>query len=183
MKRLIPIFFLLALVLASSCEPNNPFDRGPLYDEVGNLAIDRTKIAAYLDTARIDSLYRIHDPTGVVVIVQREGAGSRPITNTVIYTDYIGKLMETGSVFDTSLEDVARANNIFQESRTYMPFAFILESTSVIQGWDFAFKRIRPASKAVFIIPSPYAYRNQENNDRIPPNSILVFEIDFLGID
>jgi FKBP-type peptidyl-prolyl cis-trans isomerase FkpA len=183
MRNLIPVFFLLAVILGSSCEPNNPFDRGPAYDEEGNLAIDRKKIDAFLDTARIDSISRIHDPSGVVVILQREGAGSRPTNNTVVYTDYIGKLMETGSVFDTSIEDVARANNIFVESRTYMPFAFILGSTSVIQGWDFAFKRIRPASKAIFIIPSPYAYRNQENNDRIPPNSVLIFEIDFLGID
>ena len=68
------LLFALFLVLTlSSCEAPNPFDQGPAYDYEGNLAIDRKKIAAYLDTAKIDSIYRIHDPSGVVIIVQKEG--------------------------------------------------------------------------------------------------------------
>lgn len=184
MRNLIP-FAILVFMALMSCEPNNPFDRGPAYDFEGNLAIDRKKIAAYLDTARIDSLYRIHDPSGVVIIVQREGAGTRPTTNTVVYTDYIGKLMELGTVFDTSIESVARANNIWVEGRVYQPFSFLLGplGTGVINGWNFGFRRLRPGSKAVLVIPSPEGYQNSANNDRIPPNSVLVFEVDFLGID
>ncbi|HCB47836.1 MAG TPA: FKBP-type peptidylprolyl isomerase, partial [Algoriphagus sp.] len=53
----------------------------------------------------------------------------------------------------------------------------------VIQGWDIGYRRLRPGSKAVLIIPSPYAYRNQKINERIPENSILRFDIDFRGID
>ncbi len=182
MRNLL-LLSVLFLIFLASCEPNNPFDRGPDYDAAGNLEIDRKKIAAYLDTAKIDSLYRVHDPSGVVVIVQKEGVGSRPTSNTVVYTDYVGKLMELGTVFDTSYEAVARANNIFQETRVYRPFSFILGSAGVITGWDIAFRRLRPASKAVLIIPSPEGYRNQNNNDKIPPNSVLVFQVDFLGID
>jgi FKBP-type peptidyl-prolyl cis-trans isomerase FkpA len=182
MRNLIPLFLLVVLGL-SACEPTNPFDRGPAYDFEGNLAIDRKKIAAYLDTAKIDSLYRIHDPSGVVVIVQQEGKGSRPTNNTVVYTDYIGKLMEGGTVFDTSYEAVARLYNIYAEGRVYAPFSFVVGGANVVTGWDVAFRRIRPASKAVLVIPSPYGYSNQTNNPKIPENSVLVFEVDFLGID
>ena len=181
MKRLIPVF-LLGLIALFSCEPNNPFDLGPQYDYDGNLAIDRVKIDAYLDTAKIDSLYRIHDPSGVVIIVQEEGVGSRPRTNTVVYTDYTGFLMETGKVFDTSFEDVARANDVFDENRKYVPFDFVLNTNQVILGWDVGFSRLRPKSKAVMVIPSPLGYRDQEKGG-IPENSILVFNVDFLGID
>jgi FKBP-type peptidyl-prolyl cis-trans isomerase FkpA len=103
MMRSIILFLVLASVGFSACETTNPFNQGPAYDFEGNLATDRKKIAAYLDTAKIDSVYRIHDPSGVVVIVQEEGKGSRPTNNTVVYTDYIGKLMTTGTVFDLSL--------------------------------------------------------------------------------
>ena len=92
MMRNLLVLFLFALVGLSSCETTNPYNQGPAYDFEGNLAIDRKKIAAYLDTAKIDSIYRIHDPSGVVVIVQQEGKGSRPTNNTVVYTDYIGKV-------------------------------------------------------------------------------------------
>jgi len=183
MRNLIPLFILVLLGL-SACEPNNPFDRGPAYDFEGNLAIDRKKITAYLDTAKIDSIYRIHDPSGVVIIVQQEGNGSRPVTNTVVYTDYVGKLLEGGSVFDTSYESVARFYNIYVEGRVYAPFNFVVGGISgPIAGWDVAFRRLRPTSKAVLVIPSPYAYSNQTNNPKIPENSVLVFEVDFLGID
>ncbi|HAH36492.1 MAG TPA: FKBP-type peptidylprolyl isomerase, partial [Algoriphagus sp.] len=60
---------------------------------------------------------------------------------------------------------------------------FTLGTGQVIQGWDIGYRRLRPGSKAVLIIPSPYAYRNQKINERIPENSILRFDIDFRGID
>jgi len=185
MRNLIPFAILVFLALMS-CEPNNPFDRGPAYDFEGNLEIDRKKIAAYLDTAKIDSLYRIHDPSGVVIIVQREGVGTRPTDNTVVYTDYIGKLMELGTVFDTSIESVARANNIWVEGQVYQPFSFLLSTqglNNIVNGWNFGFRRLRPGSKAVFVIPSPEGYQNRNDINRVPPNSVLVFQIDFLGID
>jgi FKBP-type peptidyl-prolyl cis-trans isomerase FkpA len=91
--------------------------------------------------------------------------------------------MEKGTVFDTTFETVARANNIWAEGRVYQPFSFLLGSGGVINGWDIGFRRLRPTSKAVLVIPSPEGYRSQNNLDKIPPNSVLVFEVDFLGID
>ena len=183
MMRNLLVLFLFALVGLSACETTNPYNQGPVYDFEGNLTIDRKKIAAYLDTAKIDSIYRIHDPSGVVVIVQQEGKGSRPTNNTVVYTDYLGKVMATGTVFDTSYESIARVKNIFVEGRVYAPLSFVVGTATVITGWDIGFKRLRPTSKATIIIPSPYGYSNQKNNDKIPENSILIFKVDFLGID
>ena len=170
------------MIALFSCEPTNPFNIGPAYDYEGNLEIDREKIDAYLDTAKIDSIRRIHDPSGMVIIVQEEGDGTRPSTNTVVYTDYIGKLMEDGSVFDTSYESVARDNDIYDEDRKYNPLRFSLNANEVVRGWDIGFSRLRPKSKAVFIIPSPLGYQNGVRTG-IPANSILVFNVDFLGID
>ena len=183
MKRLFPILVVSGMFFMISCETPNPFNTGPAYDEAGNLKIDSAKIVAFLDTAQIDSLYRIHDKSGVVIIVQEEGSGTRPSTNTVVYTNYVGSLMEVGSVFDTSFEDVAKDNNIFVEGRKYVPLSFVLGTNSVIFGWEIAFRRLRPGSKAILVIPSPNGYRDQANRPLIPPNSILLFEIDFLGID
>lgn len=182
MKKLNFAVVVLGLTLAS-CEATNPFNTGPVYDTPANLAIDRVKIDEYLATEEIDSLYRIHDPSGVIVIVQKEGSGSRPTSGSIVYTDYTGYLMETGSVFDTSIESVARDNNIFVEGNKYVTFSFLVGGGNVITGWDIGFRRLRPGSKAKIIIPSPYGYRDQDNNDRIPPNSVLVFDVSFKGID
>ncbi|WP_026969574.1 FKBP-type peptidyl-prolyl cis-trans isomerase [Algoriphagus terrigena] len=182
MRNLVIILFL-ALIGLSACETNNPYDTGPAYDGAGNLKIDSVKIVAYLDTAQIDSLYRIHDPSGVVIIVQEEGVGSRPTTGTVVYTNYTGSLMEDGTVFDTTVESVARTNDLWVEGDDYLPYPFVMDAQRVIRGWEIAFRRLRPGSKAVLVIPSPYGYQDQPNNSRIPANSVLRFDVDFLGID
>ena len=166
MMRNLILLALVSILGLTACETTSPFNQGPAYDFEGNLATDRKKIKAYLDTAKIDSLYRIHDPSGVVVIVQQEGKGSRPINNTVVYTDYIGKLMQGGTVFDTSYEAVARLNNVYAEGRVYMPYSFVVGGSTVVTGWDVGFRRLRSGSKAVLILPSPYGYSNQKNKDR-----------------
>lgn len=176
-------FFAIAIVFAA-CEPNNPYNIGPTYDIAGNLAKDSVKIADYLEVAEIDSLYRIHDSsTGIVIIVQEEGAGTQPAYGTVVYTDYTGSLISDGSVFDTSYEQIARENDIYVEGREYSVLQFTVGVSNVIQGWHLAFPRLKPGSKAVLIIPSPYAYRDQESNDKIPANSVLRFDVELRGID
>jgi FKBP-type peptidyl-prolyl cis-trans isomerase FkpA len=42
---------------------------------------------------------------------------------------------------------------------------------------------MRPGTIAKIIIPSAWAYKDVANNPRIPANSILVFDVNFKGID
>ncbi|PZX53185.1 FKBP-type peptidyl-prolyl cis-trans isomerase [Algoriphagus chordae] len=181
------IFFFLVLSIAFvSCDAKNPYDTGPAYDVEGHLATDSLLIVDYLATAEIDSLYRIYDPSGVVIIVQEEGVGSRPKSGNAIYTNYIGSLMSDGSVFDTNIEQVARDNDLYVEGSDYDILRFGLFSTGsdrVIDGWNIGFSRLRSGSKAQLIIPSTWGYRDASNNSRIPPNSVLIFEVEFKGMD
>lgn len=180
MRRLAFLGLICLAVVGMSCEATSPF--GPVYDVEGNLARDRELIDKFLETAAIDSLYRIHDPNGVVIIVQREGRGAFPVDRNLVYTHYTGMLLN-GKVFDTSLESVARANNIFDENRQYRIFEFTVGQRDAIEGLSIGFRRLRSGSKAILIIPSPWAYQDNENLERIPANSILMFEVDFLGMD
>ncbi|MCH7410130.1 FKBP-type peptidyl-prolyl cis-trans isomerase [Belliella sp. DSM 111904] len=184
MKK-IKLILLIPILAFISCEEMNPFGPPP-YDIEGNLARDREIVDEYLANTPIDSLYRVHDPSGVIVIVQEEGTGSRPTTNNVVYTNYIGSLLD-GSVFDTNIEAVARENDLHSENSTYNPLVFTipaLNSTgSTIQGFGLGFRRLRSGSKGVLIIPSPYGYRDSGSNENIPPNSVLRFDVEFLGLD
>lgn len=181
MTKKVGFLALFALLIISfSCEQPNPF--GPRYDVEGNLAKDRERINEFLETAAIDSLYRIHDSNGVVIIVQEEGSGAFPRERSLVYTNYIGKLLD-GTVFDTNLVDVAIANDIFDEERVYRIFQFGIDQGEAIPGFSMGFKRLRSGSKAVLIIPSPWAYQDRDDLERIPANSILMFEVDFLGMD
>jgi FKBP-type peptidyl-prolyl cis-trans isomerase FkpA len=173
---------LILSILFSSCESNFNLG-GPVYDNRANLVIDSVKIAEYLKTAAFDSLYRIHDPSGVVVIVQEEGNGSRPSLNNTVHANYTGMLLD-GTVFDTNIESIAKEHDIYDEEREYRlsSFPLVVGQGGPIQGFTIGFTRMRSGSKGVIIIPSPYGYQDQQM-DRIPANSVLVFEVDFLGFD
>ncbi|MDX5478989.1 FKBP-type peptidyl-prolyl cis-trans isomerase [Fontibacter flavus] len=180
MNRIKSIIFLsLLAIIGFACEQNSPF--GPRYDVEGNLEKDAKIIEDFLATAQIDSLYRIHDSNGVVIIVQEEGTGAKPGEFRLVYTNYIGRLLD-GTMFDTNLEDVAIENDIWDEDRVYRIFQFTLGSGEAIQGFNIGFRQLNSGSKAVLIIPSPWAYRDQERDD-IPANSVLMFEVEFLGWD
>ncbi|MDR7129803.1 FKBP-type peptidyl-prolyl cis-trans isomerase FkpA [Algoriphagus sp. 4150] len=181
LKRVSIFFFLAIAVIFMSCEPNNPYDRGPVYDIPGNLAKDSVIIADYLKTAAIDSLYRIHD-RGVIIIVQEEGTGSRPINGDVLHIDYTGSLMSDGVVFETTIEQVAKDNDIYKEDGIYRSFTFMLGG-NVIPGWNIGFSRLRSGSKAKLIIPAAWAYQNVGQGEAIPPDAILIFDVEFLGMD
>lgn len=171
---------MILLIGIFSCEPELPF--GPVYDFAGNLARDRVVIEEFLQDAPIDSLYRIHDPSGVVIIVQEEGEGINPQGGNVIYTNYVGRLLD-GTVFDSNIEEIAVEHNIFDPDRNYRIFQFILGGREVINGWNIGFRRMKSGSKGIFLIPSPEGYQDSESIGLIPPNSVLMFEIEFLGLD
>lgn len=178
-KKLSSLFYLFILVIIGYGCNSAPTPFGPVYDVEGNLAKDAEIIADFLKTAEIDSLYRIHDPNGVVIIVQEEGTGVKPSEFRLIYTNYSGRLLN-GTMFDTNNEDLAKENEIWDANRLYRIFQFTLGSGEAIQGFNIGFRQLKSGSKAILIIPSPWAYRDQER-DRIPANSVLMFEVDFLG--
>jgi len=182
MKFLRNILLIGVTVFIYSCEANQ-FQFREQYNPDQNLARERPIIAEYLLNAPYDSLFRIHDPSGVVIIVQAEGTGVRPKPNTIVYTNYVGKLID-GTVFDTSIRAIAEIHGLDTEGRTFTPLDFPLDQPGgAIRGFSIGFKHLRSGSKAVLIIPSPLAYQDQARGERLPPNSILVFEVDFLGID
>ena len=177
----IVLTFLLGIFLIVSCGTPSPFG-GPVYDSEGNLAIDRVKIDDFLRTAPIDSLYRVHDPTGVVIIVQEEGSGAKPSSGMLVYSNYTGKLLD-GIVFDTNREDIARENNVYDPSRNYRIFQFTLGTSETIQGFNLGFRQMKSGCKGILIIPSPWAYRDSGTIPGVPANSVLMFEVEFLGMD
>jgi len=179
MKITKTILLLVLTAFIYSCETMQFAER---YNPVQNLERERPIIARFLEDAPYDSLYRIHDTEGVVVIVQEEGTGSKPIANTMVYTNFVGKLMD-GTVFDTNIRAVAEEHGLHTEGSTYTPFSFPLDQSRAIRGFSVGFKHLRSGSKAVMIIPSHLAYQNDDTRERIPANSILIFEVDFLGID
>lgn len=74
-----------------------------------------------------------------------------------VSVNYTGSL-EDGTVFDTSIEEVAKAEDVYNPYRTYEPLSFIAGAGQMIQGFDDAVMGMEIGDKKTVTIPPEEAY-------------------------
>ena len=114
--------------------------------------------------------------------------------DTTIYINYTGRLLN-GQVFDTTIEDVAKDNNIYSSSRTYAPvqinwsdaetnnhtgITMGSDESEIISGFSMTLWEMRPMEKGVGIFYSTLGYGASGSSGLIPPYAPLIFEIEIV---
>lgn len=95
------------------------------------------------------------------------GNGAQATAGKRLSVHYIGQLID-GTVFDSSRDRGA-------------PFQFILGARSVIEGWDRGVAGMREGGVRTLIISPEFGYGDNQVGS-IPPNSILIFEVELLEV-
>lgn len=106
---------------------------------------------------------------GLIIEILKEGDGTVAEKHSIVTVHYTGSL-ENGTVFDSSL-------NPGRE-----PFRFTLGVGQVIAGWDQGVLGMKTGEKRKLTIPPELGYGNQDMGV-IPPNSVLIFEVDLLSVE
>lgn len=119
--------------------------------------------------------------SGLHYVIEEEGDGPEVNQGDTVAVNYTGYVLD-GTVFDTSLEEVARANNKFMEGRPYEPIEFQVGTGRVIPGWDEGLQHLKKGSKAKLLIPSTLAYGNQQVSPEIKANSVLIFDVEVTDV-
>lgn len=103
--------------------------------------------------------------SGLQYQVLKEGDGKMPTKKDTVTAHYLGTLTD-GTKFDSSYDRGAPAD---------------FPVTGVIAGWTEALQLMKVGSKYKLFIPPDLAY-GPSGRPGIPPNSVLVFEVELLGI-
>lgn len=103
--------------------------------------------------------------SGLQYEVITEGKGAKPKATDTVKVHYEGKLLD-GTVFDSSI-------------KRGEPVSFPLNQ--VIPGWTEGLQLMTVGSKYRLTIPSKLGY-GEQGGGPIPPNSVLVFEVELLEI-
>lgn len=74
-----------------------------------------------------------------------------------VQVDYTGKL-EDGTVFDTSIKDVAIEAGIYNQKRDYQPLGFTVGAGEMIEGFDNGVVGLAVGEEKTLIIPPEEAY-------------------------
>ena len=72
--------------------------------------------------------------------------------------NYIGRLAENNKLFDTSKEDVARAEGIFDQNRDYEPLEIKAGVGLLIKGFDDALMGMKVGEEKTVTIPPDLGY-------------------------
>ncbi|XP_052891590.1 peptidyl-prolyl cis-trans isomerase FKBP2 [Anopheles moucheti] len=87
----------------------------------------------------------------------------------LVHMHYTGTL-EDGTEFDSS---IPRGN----------PLTFTLGMGQVIKGWDQGLLGMCEGEKRKLIIPPELGYGERGAGEKIPPNSVLIFEVELMKIE
>ena len=117
---------------------------------------------AYLDKAAAEP-GAVKTASGLIYTELRPGTGASPKSSDTVKVHYRGTLTD-GTEFDSSKEPIP------------------LPLNHVIPCWTEGVQMMKVGGKAKLVCPSDIAYGPAGSPPVIPPNSVLVFEIELLGI-
>ncbi len=126
----------------------------PNIDSVRQLALDREIIAKKLTEGPIAK-------EGIYYWLIKEGTGKEISVSDTVTAFYKGYIFDEGTIFDQTSK----------EPRTF-PLG------RLIKGWQIGLSGTKTGGKVKLLLPSGQAYGIRTRGAKIPPNSILVFEIE-----
>jgi peptidylprolyl isomerase len=107
-------------------------------------------------------------PSGLQYEELVEGTGASPTRGQSAVVHYTGWLTD-GTKFDSSVD-------------REQPFSFQVGVGQVISGWDEGVATMKVGGKRRLTIPPELGYGARGAANVIPPNAILVFEVELLDV-
>lgn len=144
-----------------------------IISEADQKLIEKDSIDAYIERKPLVNV--TPRASGLHYVKTEEGTGQTPNAGQVVKVTYKGYLLD-GTVFDSSTATT--------------PFiSFEIGKDQVIPGWDEGIALMKEGEKGILIIPSHLAYYQSVftlpvsmNSTKIPPFSVLIFDVELVDI-
>ncbi len=110
----------------------------------------------------------ITTPSGLKYVETTVGTGATPQKGQTVEVHYTGTL-ENGKKFDSS-----RDRN--------QTFKFQIGESQVIKGWDEGLSTMKVGGRRQLTIPPELGYGARGAGGVIPPNAVLLFDVELIGV-
>lgn len=141
-----------------------------IVDITDQAGADDKKIKEYLEKNKLKAT---RTASGLYYSISQKGLGPNAANGKKVTMNYTGRLLN-GNAFDSNTDPK------FGHVR---PFDFTLGTGSVIKGWDEGVALLNIGTKGTFYIPSALGYGPSGMGQQIPPNSVLVFDVELVGVE
>ncbi|UOP04876.1 FKBP-type peptidyl-prolyl cis-trans isomerase [Conchiformibius kuhniae] len=109
--------------------------------------------------------------SGLQYKVVKEGTGDAPVMGDGVMVEYTGKLID-GSEFDSTKAHGGEP----------MPVP-LAKDNGLIAGWTEALQLMKEGGEYTIYIPAKLAYGKDSPTPKIPPNSVLVFDMKIVKVE
>lgn len=149
-------------------EQNHKSDEPEMNQGEGEVVVakDPNNLTSREDVAA--AIEKVKSSNVLETIVEKEGVGAVAASGQRVHVHYTGYLTN-GQKFDSSRD-------------RQQPFDFTLGQGQVISGWDQGVAGMKIGERRVLIIPSEMGYGARGAGSVIPPDSILVFDVELLEV-
>ncbi len=110
--------------------------------------------------------------SGVYYVISKKGTGPNAKPGQQVSMKYLGTFLD-GKRFDGNMDENYEAKG--------SPYSFVLGAHQVIEGWDDGLANFNNGARGVLYLPSASAY-GPSGMGPIPPNSVLVFKVEMVGL-
>ena len=123
--------------------------------------------------------------SGLAYVITTKTVGDQVVAGKTVKTHY-AVYFENGDLLDTSIAEVAKAYDKFDQRREsgggYSPIeARIDPEVSLIAGFKEGLSLLKEGEKATLYLPYQIAY-GEQGNSVIPPKSTLIFEVEIVAL-
>jgi FKBP-type peptidyl-prolyl cis-trans isomerase FkpA len=122
---------------------------------------------SYAPSLRVDLSAMQRLPSGIYIRDVRAGQGAAARPGDRVAVHYVGWLPD-----GTQVEGLAPPSD---------PLVFRLGERAVIRGWDIGVDGMRPGGQRMLVVPAHLGYGARQV-DNVPPDSVLIFLIELVGI-
>jgi FKBP-type peptidyl-prolyl cis-trans isomerase 2 len=101
-------------------------------------------------------------------------------TGDFVYIDYVGRVKDTGEIFDLTKEDVAKKEGIYSPQIKYKPIPIIVDAKFILSGLNKALKEMKVGEKRKVEIKPEDAFgeRNPDLVQLIPLSNFKAQKIE-----
>jgi FKBP-type peptidyl-prolyl cis-trans isomerase len=131
---------------------------------INQALIDEKLLHEYFKDKKIKSQSAEH---GLYYQIIKEGKGAIIEIGDSVTVNYSLRILNSKTIIDSS-------------KKYGQPFSFCLGIGEVIPGWEIGISKLTVGTKAKLYLPSTLGYGDKQTGSMLPPNSILVFEIEVL---
>jgi FKBP-type peptidyl-prolyl cis-trans isomerase FkpA len=110
---------------------------------------------------------------GAYYYISKKGTGTYPLRGVTAVINYTGKFFPSMKTFDS---------NIDPKFKHEFPYGFIIGSGSATPGWEEIIPQLPVGTKATMIFPSQSGYGVKGGGTVIPPNTMLLYDIEITGL-